>query len=54
MCVRSIGERKPGMDYGFYLFRDVFFPLALLNGLLGPFVFRLLEGLEKYDRPKFD
>lgn len=39
---------------GLYLFRDVFFPSALLNAVLGPFVFRLLEGLEKYDRSKFD
>ncbi len=39
---------------GFYSFRHLFLPSALLNAVLGPFVFRLLEGLEKYDRSKFD
>ncbi len=43
-----------GRPAGLHFFRTAFLPFAVLNAVLGPFVFRLLEGAEKYDSSKPD
>ncbi len=43
-----------GRGPGAHLLGRVFFPFALLNAVLGPFAFRLMEGVERHDRSKSD
>jgi rod shape-determining protein MreD len=55
-CISQAGVilimKLSGNPFGHNAVREVFFPASLLNAVLGPFVFYLIERVDKYGKPK--